>query len=653
VRELRYAVFDGYQRLFPAERTATVATIVVIDEPALGRYGQWPWPRTRLAQLVDRIARYQPAAIAFDLFFPEADRMSPAAIAHELPLLPAPLAASLEALPSNDEALAAAIRGRHVVLGIASGEADPRFPAPPRAPPIVLPPDAAPGLEDRPGHIGNVPVLEAAAQSRALMDAGPQSPVIRIVPMVARVQGVVVPALGAEALRVALDAGMRLERAAGGLLRLRVGRYSAPMQPDGTAWLRIGHHDPDRFISAVDVMDGKVEPEVLRGRVVLLGITGLGMLDFKTTPLDEFVPGVEIHAQVVENLFNGIGLARLPMAGRIEAAALLLCGFLLIAFLPRLNALQGINLTLLLVVLLFGAGLLAFLRFDLLFDPAGPAIGTFAVYGSILITNLSVAERQRRLLREQAAHMAGEVDAARRIQMGLLPDPRKLFGEDRRLDIAALLEPARTVGGDFYDCFLVDARRIFFVVADVSGKGLPAALFMASVKSHLKSAALRGGEAGAILSRAQEDIARENPEQLFVTVFAGLLDLASGELEYANAGHEPPFVRTPLGAPERFPQPGGPPLCVVERFAYPTGRRTLAAGEWICVVSDGATEAMNREREFFGNERLRASLTWVPADAGADAIVRRLRDDVDRFAAGAELADDITLLALRWEGAAG
>ena len=111
-----------------------------------------------------------------------------------------------------------------------------------------------------------------------------------------------------------------------------------------------------------------------------------------------------------------------------------------------------------------------------------------------------------------------------------------------RYGVAALLEPARTVGGDFYDCFMVDERRLFFVVADVSGKGLPAALFMAAVKSHLKSAALRGGSVGEMLSRAQAEIGRENPEQLFVTAFAGLLDLLRGELEYANAGHEPPFM---------------------------------------------------------------------------------------------------------------
>src|SRR5205814_9496496 len=124
-------------------------------------------------------------------------------------------------------------------------------------------------------------------------------------------------------------------------------------------------------------------------------------------------------------------------------------------------------------------------------DPAWPAIGSAAIFASVVVGTLSEAERQRRQLREEAAHIAGEVDAARRIQMGLLPDPSETLGNDRRFQIGALLEPARTVGGDFYDCFMIDRRRLFFVVADVSGKGLPAALFMASSKSHIKSAALR------------------------------------------------------------------------------------------------------------------------------------------------------------------
>ncbi len=217
----------------------------------------------------------------------------------------------------------------------------------------------------------------------------------------------------------------------------------------------------------------------------------------------------------------------------------------------------------------------------MLFDVAWPAIGTLAVFGAVVVGTLSEAERQRRQLREAAARMAGEVDAARRIQMGLLPDPSEALGPDRRFRLDALLEPARTVGGDFYDCFMIDENRVFFVVADVSGKGLPAALFMASVKSHLKSAALRGGTVGEMLVRAQSEINRENPEQLFVTAFAAILDVRTGELEFSSAGHEPPFVRTPRGAPERFSTPEGPPLCVVPGFEYSHGVRRMQPGEWL------------------------------------------------------------------------
>jgi serine phosphatase RsbU (regulator of sigma subunit) len=197
---------------------------------------------------------------------------------------------------------------------------------------------------------------------------------------------------------------------------------------------------------------------------------------------------------------------------------------------------------------------------------------------------------------------------------------------------------------------MVDSEHLFFVVADVSGKGLPAALFMASAKSHLKSAALRGGKVGEILSRAQDEIQRENPEQLFVTMFAAILDVATGELEYSNAGHELPFMRRPEGSPERFGESGGPPLCVIEGFEYPTWKRAFARGEWLCVVTDGATEAMNPAREFFTVERLRTSLTWMTGNIHPDEIIRRLRDDVARFTDGAEPADDLTLLALRWDG---
>jgi len=651
---VRNAVFDTYQRWFPLERVSAPVVIVLIDENALKRYGQWPWPRTRVAELFEKIAALQPAAIGVDMVFPEPDRYSPAGIAAEFPVLPKEVRRTLEGLPSNDQRFAEAIRGKNVVLGI-SGETtkDPRFPDAPRVAPVVVSDDVIErNLRDYPGHIRSIDPIDAAAESRGAMNSGPADQVVRQVPLVSHIQGQIVGSLGLESLRVAAGAGLKLDRRGQpqGLLGLAFGPIKTVAQDDGTTWLRYGAHDEARFVPAVAVIDGKANPEQFRNNVVLVGLSGLGLLDFKTTPLGEFVPGVEIHAQVIENLFNGVTLMRPDIAPRIEAVALLVCGFILIAFVPRLSALQGIHLAVGLVIILLGGGLIAFLHFHILLDPVLPALGTFMVFGSVVVGTLSVAEKQRRVLREQAAHMAGEVNAARRIQMGLLVDTDETLGEDKRFRVATLLEPARTVGGDFYDCFMVDETHLFVVVADVAGKGLPAALFMAAVKSHIKSAALRGGRVGDVLTAAQDEIARENPEQLFVTAFAACLDVQTGDLEYANAGHEPPFLRAPRGAPERLGAPGGPPLCVVENFRFPSDRTTLKPGDWLMVMTDGATEAMNVKREFFGIERLRTSLSWIPDGAQPAEVVKRVRDDVGRFAAGAELADDITLVVLRWDG---
>jgi adenylate cyclase len=653
-QRLRFAVFDAYQRAFPLERLNQPVMVVLIDENAIQKYGQWPWPRTRMAELVDRIAEQHPASIGMDLIWPEPDRFSPAMIARELKVLPPETRRTLEQLPSNDERFAQAIRERFVALGI-SGESapDPRFPDAPRAPAVVLGSESIKEhLRDYAGNIRSIDPIDAAAAGRGLMNSGPADQVVRIVPLVANVQGQIVASLGVETMRVAAEAGMRIEHGKHpeGIIGISFGPIKTLAQEDGTTWLRYSPHDTNRFVSAVALLEGKTVPDSLKNTMVLVGVSGLGVLDYKSTPLGEFVPGVEIHAQVIENLFNGVTLTRPAIAPRLEAVALLVCGFLLIAFVPRLSALQGIHLAVGLVIVLVGAGIIAFLHFNLLLDPAWPAIGTMAVFGSVVVGTLSEAEKQRRVLRDQAARMAGEVDAARRIQMGLLADPRETVGEDRRFALAALLEPARSVGGDFYDCFMVDEQRLFIVVADVAGKGLPAALFMAAVKSHIKSAALRGGAAGEVLTRAQGEIERENPEQLFVTAFAAAIDVQTGAIEFANAGHEPPFLRSLHGAPERLGVPGGPPLCVMEDFEFPTDRRQLSPGDWIFIVTDGATEAMNPKREFFGVERLRTALSWMPQEVDPNELVKRLRDDVSRFAAGAELADDITLVALRWEG---
>ena len=653
VQGLRHALFDGYQKLFPRERKSAPAVIVAIDERALERHGQWPWPRTRIAQLLEGIAGTGPAAIGVDMLFPEPDRFSPAEVAREVQELSTDVARRLRSLPSSDATLAAAIRGRNVVLGIAGLEApDPRFAQPPAAIPVLIAGAADRTLRRFAGHLQSLPTIDGAAAGRGLLSVEAESNVIRHALAAARVGDVIVPALSVEILRVASGAPLALIGRGGDQLDVRLGDISIPAHADGRFWIRYGPHDPARFVSAADVLDGRVAPQQLESKLVLIGVTGLGLLDYQTTALGERIPGVEVHAQILEQIFAGDFLRRPATLHALELGLLAVAALMFAFTVPSLGVGTSIALYAAVIAFLAALGIEGFLLEGLLLDVAWPAIGATVVYGIVLAQALSEADEQRRRLREQAARVSGELESARRIQMGLLPAPRELFAREKRFAIDALLEPARTVGGDFYDCFMVDSKRLFFVVADVSGKGLPASLFMALSKTLLKSAARRVEDVGGLMVRANAEVSRENPESLFITAFAGLLDARTGMLEFCNAGHEPPFARAPGGRLERVLHAGGPPLCVLENYAYPVEYRALAAGEWICVVTDGVTEAMNTAGELYGAARLHAVLDALPSSINPSELLAAVRADVGRFVGAAEASDDLTLLCVRWGGAA-
>ncbi len=636
---LREATVDVQQRLHPRERASAPVTIVEIDERSLAENGQWPWPRSRVAALVERIGAAGPAAIGLDLLFPEPDRFSPAALSDLLPQLPRDVAARLRRLPGNDELFARAMRAHPVVLAVAGMEA--------------IEPSSEPPVPHYRSRLASIETLTRAAAGQGLISADSPARVVRRVPALARVQGSLVPTLGLEMLRVAIGVqAVSVAPARGGLLEVRLGDVRVPAQADGTLWLRYTRHDPNRFVSAAAVLDGSVDPELLKSKLVLVGVTGLGLVDHLATPLGERVPGVEMHAQLIEQVFDGVHLVRPDWAPWVEVGLLVAAVALLILVVPARRVHVSIGALGALLAVLAAASFGAFSQ-GVLVDFAWPAIGVALSFAVLLAATLSEADRQRRALREAAARAAGELAAARRIQMGLLPDLGSLSRTLPALEVGGFIEPARTVGGDFYDCVQLDARRAYFVVGDVAGKGMPAALFMALSKAVLKNAAARGLDAGALLSQASAEIGRDNPEQLFVTAFAGILDLETGELEYCNAGHEPPYLLAPGAPPERLPHAGGPPLCTLQGFAYRTERRRLAPGTCICVVSDGITEANNERQELYGAARLERLLGEAPAGAPPAAVAAALREDVARFAGNAAVADDVTLIALRWGAAIG
>ena len=625
---LRDAVFDTYQRLMPRSRASAPAVIVAIDERALDARGQWPWPRTLMAELLRAILAAGPAAVGVDLFFAEPDRASPA----------------------GDAALAEAIEGEKVVLGIAGLEyRDRRFPFPPSAAPVRIAAKRELALRRYDGQLQSRPEISRAAAGRGLLSSDAKG-VVRRVPLIARIGQVLVPSLSVEMIRVAIDAPLLgLTDRGGEHLELGIGNVSVPLQSDGSMYLYFGHEDGERFVSAEQILSGSVPADVLRDKLVLVGITGLGLLDYQVTPLGERIPGVEVHAQLIEQMYDGNYLRRPTGATWLEAALLLTAGALLVLWVPTVRPWMSASLLAAVLAVLVALGLAAF-RAGYLVDVAAPAIGAAVLFAGLLASTLAEADQQRRLLREAQARVAGELEAARRIQMGLLPAPRELFAYERRFTLDAHLEPARTVGGDFYDCFMLDGERLFFLVGDVSGKGLGASLFMALAKSLVKSIALRGdgGDPAEVLRAANAEIGRDNPESLFVTVFAAVLDARTGRMRYCNAGHEPPVLCQPGEAPQRLADCAGPPLCVIADFPYASGELALAPDGWLCAVSDGVTEAMNPRGELYGAPRLLAALT-ASGSREPQAVLAAVREDVRRYAAGAEQSDDVTLVCVRLE----
>jgi serine phosphatase RsbU (regulator of sigma subunit) len=225
------------------------------------------------------------------------------------------------------------------------------------------------------------------------------------------------------------------------------------------------------------------------------------------------------------------------------------------------------------------------------------------------------------------------------------------FRDEPRLDLAATMVPAREVGGDLYDFFRLDQRRWFFLIGDVAGKGLSASIFMAVSKALAKSAAVRhpDDDVGAWMTTANREISRDNHESLFVTAFAGILDLDTGDLVYANAGHDAPYCIGPASGIRRLAAGDGPPLCTVDDFEYRGEHTFVDPGELCVLTTDGVTDMRSPQGAMYGRARLEAVLErWRLQPTGARGAVDALKADVQGFAAGADPADDLTVLAFRW-----
>ena len=239
-----------------------------------------------------------------------------------------------------------------------------------------------------------------------------------------------------------------------------------------------------------------------------------------------------------------------------------------------------------------------------------------------------------------------ELEVAREIQQSILPRDFGPKGPGGGCAIAAGMQPAQEVGGDFYDFFMIDEDRLAVMVGDVAGKGVPAAIYMSLSRTLLRATALLGLEAGECLRQANRTLSSEGDAGLFVTVVYVIVNTRTGAVEYTTGGHFSPYVARANGAIESLPGSGGMVLGVMADAPYTTCRATLEPGDLMLLYSDGVTEAANQSDELFGDERLEAALKTVIGGT-EQATVAAVNDAVRAFAAGHQQSDDITIVALR------
>ncbi|WGD52021.1 adenylate/guanylate cyclase domain-containing protein [Bradyrhizobium sp. CB1650] len=437
IQELRLRTFDMFQLIDPRHKAARPVTIVDIDDKSLARLGQWPWPRTRIADMILNLSNLGAVAIGFDVVFSEPDRLNPDIVASQMRYLDDVTRARLRELPSNDQILSDAIKRSRVVLGetgqpVATSEIDKTLPFTGVA--TVGEEGADHFLYAFPGLLRNVPVIETSAAGRGLFTIKTERDgLIRRVPMIMRAQGNIMPSLSLEILRVVTSTPTLLVRTdKTGIRAIRLKGLEIPTDRNGQLWVHYARQDPSIYVSAADILDNNVSPGRISGKLVLIGTSAVGLNDIKTTPVSSTMPGVEIHAQVLESVLSGAVISQPNYALGVELLAALIIGLLVIIFTPNFGPVRLVLAGAMFAAILVGVSWFFYARYRYLIDFTYPLLSTTAIYLTLIFASFVREQRQRVQIRGMFAQYMSPVLVE---QLALAPEKLVLGGEEREMTI--------------------------------------------------------------------------------------------------------------------------------------------------------------------------------------------------------------------------
>ena len=641
IKSVSYLSFDFYQKVFVEEKDSEVI-IIDIDENSLGKFGQFPWSRSVFAKILDQLNTSNPKAIGFDIFFSEKDKQSPEEIIKSYGLIPADVA-ELQNLKGHDEIFAEKLKESKSITAVLGSNVPSHTNYDRKAKARFLSKGGDPKnfTYSYPYSIGSLEKLEKNVKGLGSISFLDQTDgIIRSLPLLVRFDQKIYPTMGLEMVRVgSKQKNIYIELNEVGIKRISARPYKIDSDPNGIIWIKYKKSQKKQFISAGDVYDGKFEKNFFENKYVLIGASAQGLFDLVKTPLGVTIPGVEVHANVIENILDESYLIRNPNTYIFEllfSIIIALLTFILSQKIkPKLSLLIFFENLLLIIII----GFLIYKFRSELVDISYPIFIVTITFLTGLYFRF-IKENQIALENlQKEAKLLKERELAAGVQKSLFPDISKFENF-----IYARNIPARDVSGDYFDVIKVNKEEYFFTLADVSGKGVKAGMYMAKASSIFRTLSNLSFPLEKVVFGVNNEIVEAKFKGMFVTAVFGKFNIQTGDLTFVNAGHESIMVFN-RNKEFDFIESDMPPIGIVKYFAESMVKtKTINLNDkTIVIYTDGVTEGYLKNGQELGAEGVKeivSNLDTITPKNVVDSIAEKLNWGADK------LRDDITCLAL-------
>ncbi len=641
IKSVSYLSFDLYQKVFVQKKESDVV-IIDIDEQSLGKFGQFPWNRRVFAKILDQLNIHNPKAIGFDIFFTEKDKQSPEAIIKSYGLIPSDVA-DIQNLKSPDDIFSEKLKESKSIIAVLGSNVPSHSNYNRKAKARFLSKGGDPKdfTYSYPHSIGSLEKLEKNVKGLGSISFLDQlDGIIRSLPLIVQFDKKIYPTMGLEMVRVgSKQKNIYVELNEVGIKRISARPHKVDSDPNGIIWIKYKKSNKDQFISASDVYDGKFQSDFFKDKYVLIGASAQGLFDLVKTPLGVTIPGVEVHANVIENILDQSYLVRNPNTYIFELIFSIIIALLTFVLSQKIKPKYSLSIFFgnILAIIIIGFSIYKF-RSELV-DFSYPIFIVTLTFLTGLYFRFIEENKMALANLQKEAKLLKERELAAGVQKSLFPDISKFENF-----IFAKNVPARDVSGDYFDVVRSSPEEYFFTLADVSGKGVKAGMYMAKASSIFRTLTNLKFPLEKVVFGVNNELVEAKFKGMFVTAVFGKLNIKTGELVFINAGHES-ILTFDENKNYEYIKSEMPPIGIVKYFTESMVKSDTInlKDKTFVVYTDGVTEGYMKNGEELGAEGVQKiinEMSQVTPKSIVEAIEKELNWGAEK------LRDDITCMAI-------